>query len=327
MFRVLPKAITLMIFALVFPAGAAEQVHVATPTHGLIELPVVVAMRNRYFRTEELEIQKIQIEPEIAVKALIAGEVDVSLAWESAVRAAISGAPIKLIAATVARPLHVLISRPELRSGKDLRSKTLGVDAFFSTTDYLSRVAVRYLGFEPDKDVSIVEIGGTALRLNELRAGSIHATAVDAAAAARAEAEGFKRLVHLGDIIDLPLFGIAVTAKKLATEREQIKKFIRAMLRGTRFIKQNRADTVRIIQHYLKFTPAEAAKTYDSAIRSFTDDGFVSERALALSMWRAREAMQIPDGSTLNQVSDWSLLREIIADRRKIPFWLKEYDH
>ena len=94
MFRVLPKAITLLIFALIFPAGAAEQVHVATPTQGLIELPVVVAMRNRYSEPRAGD-PKIQIEPEVAVKALVAGEVDFSFAWEASVRSAISGAPIK----------------------------------------------------------------------------------------------------------------------------------------------------------------------------------------------------------------------------------------
>jgi len=307
-------------------ASAAERVNVATPTQGLIELPVVVAMRNRYFRTEGLEIQKIQIAPEIAVQALVAGEVDFSLSWESIVRAAISGAPIKLVAATVARPQHVLISRPELRSRNDLRGKTLGVDAFFSTTDYLSRVAVRYLGYEPDKDVSIIETGSNAARLQELRAGSIDAAVLDAATAARAEEAGLKRLVHLGEIIDLPVFGIAVTAKKLATGREQIKRFIRATLRGAHFIKQNRADTLRIIQRYVSLTPSQAARAYDAIVDSFTDDGMIFDRALALSVRRAREGFPILNDPSLSQAVDWSLVREIMADKRKIPFWLKQYD-
>lgn len=241
-------------------------------------------------------------------------------------RAAISGVPIKLVAAIASRPVHVVISRPEIRSGKDLRGKTLGVDFFSSTTDYLSRVAARYLGVEPDKDVSIVEIGNSAFRLQVLRAGGIQATAIDGASAVKVEEEGFNRLVHIGDIIDLPVFGMAVTTVKLATHREQIKKFIRATLRGTRFIKRNRTDTVRIIQSYLKTTPSQTTKSYDSAIRSFTDDGLISGRALALSVRRAREELQFANDPLLSQVADWSVLRELMAERRKIPFWLKQYD-
>jgi NitT/TauT family transport system substrate-binding protein len=323
---VLPRAILLSWVMFTSVAGAAEQVNVATPSQGLIELPVVVAIRNRYFRTEGLEIQKIQIEPEVAVKALVAGEVDFSFAWEASVRAAISGIPIKVVAATAARPLYVLVSRPEIRSGKDLRGKTLGIDAFFSATDYMSRTAARYLGVEPEKDLAFIEIGYGALRFDALRAGSIHAAVVDIAVAVKAEEEGFKRLVHLGDIMDLPAFGIAVTAKKLAREREQIKRFIRATLRGARFIKQNRADTLRIIQRYVNLTPSQAAKAYDAVVGSFTVDGMISDRALALSVRRAREGFPILNDPSLNQVADWSLLREIMADRRNIPFWLKPYD-
>ena len=62
--------------AMVSIAPAMETVNVATPSHGLIELPVVIAMRNRYFSSERLQVQKIQIEPGISVKALLAGEVD-----------------------------------------------------------------------------------------------------------------------------------------------------------------------------------------------------------------------------------------------------------
>jgi NitT/TauT family transport system substrate-binding protein len=323
---ILAKAIVLGVIAFASPAIAAEQVDVATPVHGLIELPIVVAIRNRYFATEGLAIRKIQIQPEVAVKTLVAEEVGFSLAWDASLEAAISGAPVKLVAATSARPLHVLISRPEIRSANDLKGKTLGVDEFRSTTDYLSRVALRYLGLDPDKAVNIVETGSSALRLIELRAGSIHAAAVDAATAAIAEEEGFRPLVSLGDILDLPVFGVAVTAKKLATHSEQIKKFLRATLRGGRFIKHNRADAVRIIQHYLKITPSQAGKAYEMAAGTFTDDGFVSERALALSVRRAREKASTAADPKLTKLVDWTPLREITADRRKLPVWLKQYD-
>jgi ABC-type nitrate/sulfonate/bicarbonate transport system substrate-binding protein len=146
------------------------------------------------------------------------------------------------------------------------------------------------------------------------------------ALAVKAEEEGFRRLLHLGDIIDLPISGIAVTAAKLGTHREQIKKVIRATLRGTRFIKQNRPETVRIIQSYLRITPAQATKTHDASIRSFTDDGFVSDRAVSLDMRRAKEGLQAAKDPPLSQVSDWSLLGEIKLERRKIPYWLKAYE-
>jgi ABC-type nitrate/sulfonate/bicarbonate transport system substrate-binding protein len=121
---VLLKVIPLYLFFSSAFCGAAERVMIATPSQGLFELPVVVAMRNGYFRTEGLEVQKIQIQPEIAVKSLVAGEVDYVLAWGTSVQAAMTGAPIKVVAGMVSRPLHVLISRPDIRFGRDLKGKT-----------------------------------------------------------------------------------------------------------------------------------------------------------------------------------------------------------
>lgn len=307
-------------------AGAAEQVNVATPVQGLVELPIVAAMRNRYFAAEGLEIQKIQIKPDIAVKALVGGEVDFNLTWGASVRAAISGTPVKLVAVVAARPSHILIARREIRSGKDLKGKILGVDRILSETDYLSRIALRFLGVEPEREVNIVEIGDGALLVDELRAGSIHAAVVDGATAARVEEEGFKRLVPTGDIIDLPVLGIAVTARKLSSDRAQVSRFIRATLRGGRFIKQNHVETVRIIQRYLNMTPPQAAKAYDATVGVFADDGLISDRALALSVQQAREGRGFAGEPVLSQVADWSVLREILAERRKTPWWLRPYD-
>src|SRR5499433_3771173 len=321
--NVLVKIIPLYVFFSHAFCAAAEQVMIATPSRGLFELPVIVAMRNGYFRTEGLEVQKIQIQPEIAVKALLAGEVDYISAWGATVQAAMTGAPIKVVAAMVSRPLHVLISRPAIRIGRDLKGKTLGVDSAGSRIDYLSRLAVRYLGLDPDRDVKIIDTGESFLRVAALKDGSIAATAVDVALAVKAEEEGMTRLLHLGDIIDLPISRIAVASARLATHREQIKKVIQATLRGARFIKQKRSETIRIIQSQLRVTSSQAIKTYDSAIRSFTDDGFVFQRAVSLDVRRAKEEIQLATDPALSQVADWSVLREIKLERSKIPYWLR----
>jgi len=37
-------------------------------------------------------------------------------------------------------------------------------------------------------------------------------------------------------------------------------------VRGTRFMKQNRAETVQMLADYLRITPAQSAKAYDTSI-------------------------------------------------------------
>ena len=292
-------------------ADGAERVAIATPSRGLFEFPVVVAMRKGFFKDEGIDVDKIQMQPAVAVKALVSGDVDYLLAWGSALRAAVTGVPIKAVLGMVSRPLHVLVARPEIKTPKDLKGKIIGVDSVAGTVDYLSRVAVRHFGFEPERDVKIIVTGESSTRLAALHAGSIDATPIDIAFAVKAEDEGFKRLIYLGDLIELPLSGIAVTDQKLRAQREQVKKVVRAALRGTRFMKQNRAETVQMLADYLRITPAQSAKAYDASINSFTDDGMISDKGVNLDVQLTKERLKLTKDIPLSQLVDWSLVKEI----------------
>jgi hypothetical protein len=51
-------------------------------------------------------------------------------------------------------------------------------------------------------------------------------------------------------------------------------------------MKQNRAEAIRMLSDYLKITPGQAAKTYDTSIRAFTDDGYVPDKGVLLDLQR-----------------------------------------
>jgi ABC-type nitrate/sulfonate/bicarbonate transport system substrate-binding protein len=294
---------------------AAERVTIATPSRGLFEFPVVVAMRKGFFTEEGLDVEKIQMQPAVGVKALVSGDVDYLLAWGSALRAAVTGVPIKAVVGLADRPLHVLVARPEIKTPKDLKNKIIGVDSVAGTVDYLSRVAVRHFGMEPDRDVKIIVTGQSPTRLAALHAGSIDATAIDVAFAVKAEDEGFRRLLYLGDIIELPLSGIAVMDAKLQSQREQVKKVVRASVRGSRFMKQNRAETIQMLADYLHITPAQSAKAYDASINSFTNDGIISDKGVQLDVQLTKERLKITKDIPLSKLVDWSLVKEVNAGK------------
>jgi ABC-type nitrate/sulfonate/bicarbonate transport system substrate-binding protein len=251
------------------------------------------------------------MQPALGVKALISGDVDYLLAWGSALRAAVTGVPIKAVVGIAGRPLHVLIARSEIKTPKDLKGKIIGVDSIAGTVDYLSRVAVRHFGMEPEKDVKIIVTGESPTRLAALRSGAIDATPIDVAFAVKAEDEGFRRLVYLGDLIELPLSGIAVTDQKLHNQRDQVRKVVRATVRGTRYFKQNRNETVQMLADYLRITPAQAAKAYDTSLNSFSDDGMISDKGVNLDVQLTKERLKMTKEIPLSQLVDWSLVREI----------------
>ena len=293
------------------PTVRAERIAIATPSRGLFEFPVVVAMRKNFFKDEGIDVDKVQMQPALGVKALMSGDVDYLLAWGSALRAGVTGVPIKAVVGFAARPLHVLIARPEIKTPKDLKGKVVGVDSFAGTVDYLSRVALRHFGLEPDKDVTIVVTGESPTRLLALRSGAIDATPIDVAFAVKAEDEGFRRLVYLGDLIELPLSGIAVMETKLRNQRDQVRRVVRASVRGSRFMKQNRAETIQMLSDYLRITPAQSTRAYDASINSFTSDGMISDKGVQLDIQLTKERLKITKEIPLSQLVDWSLVKEI----------------
>jgi NitT/TauT family transport system substrate-binding protein len=311
MITFLLMTLAMAIVALPQKQAAAERIVIGTPSRGLFEFPSVVAIRKGFYKEEGLDTDKVQMQPAIAVKALISGDIDYLMAWGSAVRAAVTGVPIKAVVGLASRPLHVLIARPDIKTPKDLKGKVIGVDSVAGTVDYLSRVAVRHFGMEPEKDVKIIVTGESPTRLAALRAGSIDATPIDVAFAMKAEDEGFKRLLYLGDIIELPLSGIAVMEKKIQTQREQVKKVIRATIRGTRFMKQNRAETIQMVSDYLRISPSQSAKAYDTSINSFTDDGIISDKGVNLDVQLTKERLKMTKEIPLSQLVDWSLVKEV----------------
>lgn len=296
---------------LVGDAPAAERITIATPSRGLFEFPVVVAMRKGFYKDEGMDVDKVQMQPALGVKALISGDVDYLLAWGSALRAAVTGVPVKAVVGIAGRPLHVLVARPEIKTPKDLKGRVIGVDSIAGTVDYLARVAVRHFGLEPERDVKIIVTGESPTRLAALHSGAIDATPIDVAFAVKAEDEGFRRLVYLGDLIELPLSGIAVTDQKLQTHREQVRKVVRATMRGTRYFKQNRNDTVQMLADYLRITPTQAAKAYDTSVNSFSNDGMISDKGVQLDVQLTKERLKLTKEIPLSQLVDWSLVKEI----------------
>jgi ABC-type nitrate/sulfonate/bicarbonate transport system substrate-binding protein len=299
------------------PLQSAERVMMASLSPGLFEFPVVVSLKRGFFRDEGLEVLKVQMQPQVSVMALVAGDVDYSLSWGSSLRAVITGVPIKVVAGVAHRPLHVLMGRSEIKSGKDLKGKRIGVDSFAGTMEYLSRAAVKHFGLDPDKDIKFLVSGSSPTRLAALQSSVIDATPIDIAYAVKGEEEGLKRIINFAEIIDLPISGVSVTEKKLVTDREQVKRVTRAILRGTRFMKENRAATLQLMADFLSISLSQAAKAYDTSIHSFTDDGQISEKGLMINIQLTKERLKIVRDVPLNQVVDWSLVRELKAERTK----------
>jgi ABC-type nitrate/sulfonate/bicarbonate transport system substrate-binding protein len=149
----------LLAFTITIPAaqsaiGAArelERVRVGYSVGGLIPFPLIVARENKIFEQLGLAVELINIPPTIAVTALVSGDIQYVAFAGTALNAAVRGLPVKLVMVYNDRPLFSLMSKPELRSLRELKGKVLGVATLTSGESFLSRRLLKDAAWMPTR--------------------------------------------------------------------------------------------------------------------------------------------------------------------------------
>src|SRR5713226_4795128 len=175
---VLPALIFLALFGVLPSESSAEEILVAHPALTFGDIPYYIAREKGFYREEGFQVKDIYIRGGVtASQALQAGSVQFTLALGTGARAALSGMTIKAIMVYCDKPYHFLYARPDLgvRSAKDLKGKRIAVTGLGSTTYYAARKVVEHLGYDPDKDVTILSVGDIwpALYSGSVEAGLI----------------------------------------------------------------------------------------------------------------------------------------------------------
>ncbi len=293
----------------------AEIVYMGISTVGLYELPTEIAQRKGFYREEGLEVRKVAIRTNLHAAALLAGELDYSTVTGIILLASVQGMPLKTVMGWYDRPLHILIARPQIKKLADLRGKRIAVSSIGSIPHAMIREAFGQSGMNPDKDATFMAIGGSSDRLAALMAGAVDATPLDVAYIEKTEQLGFSNVLFLGDVVALRLGGFAVATEKIEKNPGQILRVIRATLKGVRFLKNNKEETLAIMRDYLKLSDAYVDKVYQYALRSLNEDGGVAKASMDNEIRLAKEKFKIKEEIPETKVRDWRFIRELSSRR------------
>ena len=91
-------------------------------------------------------------------------EVDYATASVVAMRSAISGLPVRTVMFVVRRPLHVLVTPPEIHSVQELRNKIVSIGAYNDLTDFVLRAILARHNMDREKDIKNFVISGSGSR-------------------------------------------------------------------------------------------------------------------------------------------------------------------
>ncbi len=289
---------------------AAEIVRFAYPSKSLNYLPLILGKHKGFYQAEGINLELIQVASMISVKALTTGDLEFSGAQSQVMAAAAKGLPVKVIAFFTVKPSFWLISTPEIRSIPDLKGKVVGTTAIGSATDILARYLLKKNGLVPDKEVTLFPIGTVANILAAMRRGSVDAGILSPPVHAMAKILGFRVLAYLGDYVEQSLSGIGTSEKLLREKPEMVKNVLRASLKGLRFVRQNRDETVQFIAKDWGVDRPLAEELYLSMIPAFSADGSMEEKGIRETLGPVRELLEIKEEIPLTRVVDLRLLRQ-----------------
>ena len=293
----------------------AEVVNIGISTVGLYELPTEISKRRGFYQDEGLDARKIVVRTPLHVAALLAGELDYSTVTGIILSASVQGMPLKSVMGWFDKPLHMLIARPNIKKLTDLKDKRVAVSTYGSIPHVMLREALAAAGMNPEKDITVLALGGSGDRIAALAAGIVDATPLDVAYIQRTEKLGYNNLLYLGDVVNLRLGGLAVNNNKIQRQPEQITRVVRATLKGVRFMKTNKPETLAIMRDYLKISGEYVEKIYLFALKSLNEDGLVAKNSLDNEIRLAREQLKVKEEVAESKVAEWKFIKEILAKR------------
>jgi ABC-type nitrate/sulfonate/bicarbonate transport system substrate-binding protein len=252
----------------------------ASPSH----LPVWVAKDAGLFEKNGLNVEPVQIRGGSLISlAIITGDLPFSGAGaESVVAARAAGGDVILLACPVDADPVYLITRPEIKSAQDLKGQASAVTRYGSTTHFYLRAALKHVGLNPDKDMTILQLGAGPEMVVALDRGAIAAAALTTRYAIPFLQRGWPVLVDLSTT-DLVYPSSCVTSSRafIRAEPKTTHEFLRAYVAGIHLIKKDLRFAEKSFTKWMREKDsAIAKKTVEAYARLFKPAPIVPDKGI-----------------------------------------------
>src|SRR5215813_13679952 len=301
-------AVFLAIFVSQVSVNAAEKIRIGfNPGASGIYFPL--AQKMGFLKEEGIEAEVIRLSSGVAVPALASGDADY-YTGASALRAALQGLPIKIVASYLQGNDQTLVTRSDIRSVRELKGKTVAIGSPGGSPDRNARLMLRHFGLEPEKDVKLSPGGLPEGRLARLQQGLIDATVVPVPLDLLATKMGLNLLARAYELFTYPGSGLVTTTKKIKEKPDEIKRVIKAGIKSSRYIKSNRDATIKFLMDWQKIDSEIATATYEYLSKASNDDGSVPEKGFRLLIEETKELAKVNREVAMSDLADLSILRE-----------------
>jgi ABC-type nitrate/sulfonate/bicarbonate transport system substrate-binding protein len=232
-----------------------------------------VAYRSGSFEKHGLKLKPVYIRGSVtSLQALLARELTIQMeAAAAGVRAWAHGAKeVTLIGAVGNRLDYVLVTLPSIRRPEGLKGKKIGVSQIGASSDFIARYAVRQLGLNPEKDVTILGAGGMGQRWAALTGGHIEATVIQPPYTLMARKAGYPVLIDLSkQDFQYATSAVMTTRSFIRSDGDTVMNFMRGLADGMDFYRAE-ANKEKVIQYLGEYYRSNSREELEETRRAYS---------------------------------------------------------
>jgi len=317
------RAVAVLLLLLVFIAAPnnlnaqsqAKKVRLGIQSNNIGFLPFHLAYHKGFYREQGIDLETIFMATQAVNAAFVRGDIDYSAAINGVIQGVLRGNSAKILACAVDRPLISLIARKEIRSPQDLKGKKIGGSTPGGTASLMADTALKHLGFQAGRDVTIVPLRDN--RLAALETGAVDAALLGVPENILAVERGYNEILFVGDIVNFPQNAIGASAKKIQDSPDEVYGMVRAALRALNFALEprNRDEVIAIIVKQWKLANRRiATEMFRQFNRGMARDLMAKPEGMQLMIDLVREDSKVTQLFTIPQVVDYSFLEKARRD-------------
>jgi NitT/TauT family transport system substrate-binding protein len=314
---------TAIVLALGILLGAttalAESVRVAMPSKSLTFLNYYLADRFGLFKNEEFEVRLPVGKADVQLAAVVSGEMEYIAAAGTVLRGAASGLPVKALMFTLHKPIFHMMARPEIKRIQDLKGKAVAVTAIAATDAVGARAMAKAAGMNVEQDFTIIASGSTANAFGALQGGAAAAALLSIPFNFKAEELGYRSLGNVADYLRTVLAGLGTSDVRIKSNPAQVKRMVRATLRGMDFTRDpaHQDKVIPFIMEDFQLDRKTAEASLREIVKNFSKDGTTADEAVRGDIDFIREQNKLKTAIPLGQVVDYGILREVLAEMKR----------
>jgi ABC-type nitrate/sulfonate/bicarbonate transport system substrate-binding protein len=245
--------------------------------------PFIVAVEKGMFRTENVNVEFVPFRggPDLS-KAIVSGEVLLGATGSTDILVfREAGLPLKMVATHTEGNHFTFNVAPDVQGVADLKGKAIGVTRVGATTWIFARMLAKQQGWDPDKDVKIVGLGGLDAQLAALSRKEIHAFVWGDGGAVTQLAGKSKVLMRMDKVTARWISQIQyVSEEGIKKQGDDIRKVMKGLFAAIRFMTDQTNDAAEIVAKKIGWSAEAVLGAHKISGTLMSHDGTVSLEAL-----------------------------------------------